>query len=243
MTAAFLHRFMPYGAPDLLDAARPHLARALAGSSAAACLLFAVAWSLSLVLAPTRTRSIPIVTTAHQMEKLDHVVLPPPPPVIPVAVTPAPLRHAVAAVPVPVPEAAAPDNTTVMDQSQLETAIGPGAGSNAKIDLPQTPDSGPVNQPGSVAIVDQLPEAVHIVQPSYPDLARQAQVEGLVMVYARVGKDGRVLEVKLDSKLHVPLLDETALDAVRRWVFMPAIDHNRPVEVWVNIPIHFTLHD
>jgi protein TonB len=242
MTAAFLHRFMPYGAPDLLDAARPNLARALAGSSAAACLLFAAAWSVSLVLARSEARSIPIVIAPHQMEQLDHVVLPPPPPVITVAVTPAPLQRAVAAVPVPVPETAAPDNTTVMDQSQLGTAIGPGATSGAKIDVPPGP-GGPVNQPGRVAIVDQLAEAVHIVQPHYPDIALQAQVEGLVMVYARVGKDGRVLEVKLDSRLHVPLLDETALDAVRRWVFTPAIDHDRPVEVWVNVPIRFSIHD
>jgi protein TonB len=215
----------------------------LAGSSAGALVLFAIAWSLSLWLSRPETRSIPIVPVAHVMEKLDHVVLPPPPPVTPIAVTPAPPKNAVAAVPVPVPDAAAPDNTTVMDQSQLQSTIGPSSGSGEKIDLSPPPEAGPINQPGSVAIVDQLPEAVHIVQPPYPDLARQAQVEGLVMVYALVGKDGRVLEVKLDPKLHVPLLDEAALDAVRRWVFTPAIDHDRPVEVWVNIPIHFTLHD
>jgi len=243
MTAAFLHRFMPYGAPDLLDAARPNLARALAGTSAAACLLFALAWSLSLVLAHPGPRSIPIANVPHHIEKFDHVVLPPPPPMIPVPVTPVPFHHAIPAIPVPVPEASAPDNTTVMDQSELGSAIGSGPASNAKIDLPQTQESGPINQPGSVAIVDQLPEAVRIVEPSYPDLARQAQVEGLVMVYALVGKDGRVREVKLDPRLHVPLLDETALEAVRHWVFTPAIDHNRPVEVWVNIPIHFTLRE
>jgi protein TonB len=144
---------------------------------------------------------------------------------------------------VPVPEAAAPDNTTVMDQSQLDATIGPGATSSAKLDLPPATDSGPVNQPGTVPFVDQLPEPVKVVQPPYPDLARQAQVEGLVMVYALVGRDGRVVDARLDPKLHVPLLDETAVSAVRQWVFTPALDHNRPVMVWVNIPIRFTLHE
>ena len=76
MTAAFLHRFMPYGAPDLLDAARPSLARALAGSSAAAT----PAVRGRVVREPGAgalrgQQSIPIVIAPHQMEQLDHVVL------------------------------------------------------------------------------------------------------------------------------------------------------------------------
>src|SRR5207249_8953855 len=50
MTADILRQFMPYGAPDLQEAERPHLVRALALGSAIAISVFALAWSLSLML-------------------------------------------------------------------------------------------------------------------------------------------------------------------------------------------------
>src|SRR4029077_7318530 len=49
MTASILRQFMPYGAPDLQEAERPHLVRALALGSAIAISVFALAWSLSLI--------------------------------------------------------------------------------------------------------------------------------------------------------------------------------------------------
>jgi protein TonB len=91
--------------------------------------------------------------------------------------------------------------------------------------------------------VDQLPAAVTVIEPKYPDIAIQAQVEGLVLVHVRVGKDGRVAEARLDPKANVLLLNDAALEAARRWVFTPALMGNRPVSVWVNIPFRFKLRD
>jgi len=39
----------------------------------------------------------------------------------------------------------------------------------------------------------------------------------------------------------IPMLDEAAVTAVRQWVFKPALSQNRPVAVWVAVPVRFAL--
>jgi protein TonB len=38
------------------------------------------------------------------------------------------------------------------------------------------------------------------------------------------------------------ILDDAAVEAVRRWVFTPAIANGKPVKVWVGVPVRFVLH-
>ncbi|HYE95389.1 MAG TPA: energy transducer TonB, partial [Rubricoccaceae bacterium] len=78
-------------------------------------------------------------------------------------------------------------------------------------------------------------------QPEYPDFARRAGVEGQVIVRAWVTAEGAVREVQLLRGVH-GLLDQAALDAVRRWTFSPARQNNRAVAVWVAVPITFRLN-
>jgi TonB family protein len=85
---------------------------------------------------------------------------------------------------------------------------------------------------------DKAPEAVKIVQPSYPPMAVQAGVEGTVWVKIWVGRDG------LPKKAHVsrsewPVLNQAAIDAAMRWTFSPATIRKDPVAVWINIPFKF----
>ena len=76
--------------------------------------------------------------------------------------------------------------------------------------------------------------------PAYPDIAREAGVDGTVMVQALVGKDGRVKDTRVVKS--IPMLDASALTAVKQWVFKPALSNNKPVAVWVAVPVRFTLH-
>jgi protein TonB len=39
----------------------------------------------------------------------------------------------------------------------------------------------------------------------------------------------------------VPVLDDAAIKAVRQWVFKPALSNNKPVAVWVAVPVKFAL--
>jgi TonB family protein len=87
---------------------------------------------------------------------------------------------------------------------------------------------------------EELPEAIVTVPPVYPDLAREAGVEGLVMVMAHVCVCGQVDEVRVVYS--IPMLDEAAKTAVRQWVFKPALTGNEAVAVWVGVPVRFSLH-
>jgi len=40
----------------------------------------------------------------------------------------------------------------------------------------------------------------------------------------------------------IPMLDAAAIAAVKQWVFKPALSNNKPVAVWVAVPVKFTLN-
>lgn len=93
---------------------------------------------------------------------------------------------------------------------------------------------------GDYVYVEELPEAITKVPPVYPDEARRAGVQGVVLVQALVRKDGAVGDVKVIQS--IPLLDLAAIQAVRQWIFKPARAKGEPVSVWVAVPVKFTLH-
>jgi protein TonB len=77
------------------------------------------------------------------------------------------------------------------------------------------------------------------VPPVYPAIAQQARVEGVVIIEAVIGTDGRVQQARvLRSK---PLLDEAALTAVRQWVFTPTLLNGVPVPLIMTVTVNFTL--
>lgn len=80
---------------------------------------------------------------------------------------------------------------------------------------------------------------VYKVQPSYPELARQAQVQGTVELQALIGKDGTVQELTVISG-H-PLLIQAAMDAVKQWRYKPYLHNEVPVEVQTTVHVNFTL--
>lgn len=89
--------------------------------------------------------------------------------------------------------------------------------------------------------VEVRPVLVHMEVPRYPDLAREANVEGRVLVHVLVGRDGFVRDAIV--VVSVPMLDDAAVAAARTAVFKPALQSETPVAVWIVIPIEFDLHD
>jgi TonB family protein len=92
---------------------------------------------------------------------------------------------------------------------------------------------------GEYVYVEELPEIIRREPPVYPDLAREAGVAGTVMVQALAGKDGRVKDTRVVRS--IPMLDAAAVAAVRQYVFKPALSNNKPVAVWVAVPVKFSL--
>lgn len=80
---------------------------------------------------------------------------------------------------------------------------------------------------------------IHKVQPNYPPLARQARIQGSVVLQAVISKDGAIENLRLMSG-H-PMLAPAAIDAVKQWRYKPYILNGEPVEVETQITVNFTL--
>ncbi len=77
------------------------------------------------------------------------------------------------------------------------------------------------------------------VVPVYPVLARQARIQGMVILDADISRDGAVDALKLVSG-H-PLLVPAALEAVKQWRYKPYLVNGKPVPVNTQIIVNFTL--
>jgi protein TonB len=86
------------------------------------------------------------------------------------------------------------------------------------------------------------PVAIETIAPAYPELARRAHVEGVVILEAIIGADGSVHDVRV-LRGTSPLLDPAALEAVRRWRYRPARIGDRNVAVFLNVVVTFALRN
>jgi periplasmic protein TonB len=77
------------------------------------------------------------------------------------------------------------------------------------------------------------------VQPTYPPLARQARIQGTVLLQAEISKEGTIQNLRLISG-H-PMLAPAAIEAVKQWRYKPYILNGEPVEVETQITVNFTL--
>src|SRR5262249_21634821 len=80
----------------------------------------------------------------------------------------------------------------------------------------------------------------HIIskaEPKYPLSAKMAHLEGEVVINAKIGKDGHVIDPTAVSG--PPLLQKTAVDAVKDWVYTPYMRGGEPVEVETTYTISF----
>jgi protein TonB len=77
--------------------------------------------------------------------------------------------------------------------------------------------------------------------PPYPALARRMGEQGRVVLRVLVSPAGLPEKVELKSSSGSSRLDQSALDTVRHWKFVPARQGNTPVPAWVLVPISFTL--
>ena len=79
-----------------------------------------------------------------------------------------------------------------------------------------------------------------MVPPRYPKEAKKAKLEGLVLLQVRIEADAVISEVKVSQS--VPGLDAAAIEAVREWQFLPALNcSGDPVAAWLMVPVRFKL--
>jgi len=80
---------------------------------------------------------------------------------------------------------------------------------------------------------------IKFVQPNYPPLARQARIQGQVILQAEISKDGLITNLQLISG-HA-MLAPAAIEAVRQWRYKPYLLNGEPVAVETQVIVNFSL--
>ena len=130
--------------------------------------------------------------------------------------------------------------TDVGDAIGVERGIGSvdGFGIAAAIEQAPAPPA-PPQSPVRLHAGMQPPRKLTHVDPIYPPVAQAARVEGTVILEAVIGVDGRVTSVRVLRS--IPLLDQAAVDAVKRWSFTPTLLNGTPVPVAMTVTVRFAL--
>ena len=81
---------------------------------------------------------------------------------------------------------------------------------------------------------------IYKVAPTYPPVAREARVQGTVVLQAVIGKDGTIQDLSVISG-H-PMLIPAAMDAVKQWRYKPYVLNGEPVLVQTTINVNFELN-
>jgi protein TonB len=116
------------------------------------------------------------------------------------------------------------------------------SGASGAAPPPPPPPPPPVAKPtGPIKVGGNVQEAMVIARPNpiYPPLARQARIQGNVVLHAIIDKDGKVSELQVISG-H-PLLVQSALEAVKNWRYRPTQLNGEAVEVDTTITVSFVL--
>jgi periplasmic protein TonB len=100
---------------------------------------------------------------------------------------------------------------------------------------PPPPPAAPVRVGGNI----KPPQKTRDVRPTYPAIAQSARVQGIVIIEATIGPNGKVQDARVLRS--IPLLDQAALDAVRQWEFTPTLLNGVPVPVIMTVTVQFTL--
>jgi protein TonB len=217
---------------------------------------------LPLLVAPSQLPAVPneLLTYVTVAAAPPPPPPPPPPPAAPQATPavkrasprPVPQAFVVAARELPSPVEIADDVESASDFDSEDGVAGgvpggvPGGvlggivGGIADPTSPPPPPPPPVTRaPVRTGGQMQAPALLKRVPPVYPPIAVSGKVQGLVILEATVGRDGRVEDVKVLRSMAV--LDQAAIDAVRQWVYAPLLLNGQAERFILTVTVSFSL--
>jgi TonB family protein len=112
---------------------------------------------------------------------------------------------------------------------QIADAHGP---SPTAADILGTPDTNGIYRVGG-----GVPPPQRADTPRYPEEAKAAGIEGVVLAEVVVSEQGVVTDAKIVRS--IPMLDEAALETVRQWRFRPAVVNGQPVPARMVVTVMF----
>jgi protein TonB len=87
-----------------------------------------------------------------------------------------------------------------------------------------------------------LPSVIKEVRPNYTEKAKQAHIEGTVLLDCVVASNGIPRDIMVTRSLDAVLgLDQAAIEALEQWRFNPGTKDGKAVDVQVDIEMTFTL--
>ncbi|MGH7495291.1 MAG: energy transducer TonB [bacterium] len=244
--AKTIRYLFPYGAPEMLEVYHKHLAWAMTSAILFQALGLGT-WIGARILSEEPEAPMVRIRVIKDVAELG------PPPSIAAPAAPAiavsgPAVRPSIGVPVPVPDAQITEEATIATQDELAQmqALFAGEGTAGGGDSLIVSDEGLLfgdeEPPIDAFIPYQTPPAiVKRVEPVYPELARKAGMQGRVFVKILIDKEGKVKRAVVIQGPEI--LHEAAVSAVVQWVFKPAIQHDRPIAVWMVIPVLFQLRE
>jgi len=105
--------------------------------------------------------------------------------------------------------------------------------------LPDAPPPPPRLEPVRVGGNIRPPNKIKDLAPSYPNIAKQARVQGVVILEAIIDPAGNVTNVRVLRS--IPLLDKAAVEAVKQWKYEPTMLNNVPVPIVMTVTVNFAL--
>lgn len=154
--------------------------------------------------------------------------------------TPAP-QPAKAEVPAPVsakePSPVAPQGSPVESASQAAPAAqsAPAVSVAAAPAVPAAPAAPRIELPSTQA------DYLNNPKPPYPPLSKRLREEGKVVVRVLIEPDGTASKAEIRTSSGFDRLDQTALQTVLRWRYVPGKRNGTPEAMWFNVPINFVL--
>ena len=142
---------------------------------------------------------------------------------------------------VPIPDPTPDEPEPIREETQRED-IDFVPDDNLVIGVPDAPPPAEPEGPIRFVVGGNITEPVKLSGPNpiYPEAARRARIQGVVVLECIIAKDGSVREAKVLRGL--PLgLTEAAVDAVKKWKFEPSTLNNKPVEVLYILTVRFNL--
>ncbi len=88
----------------------------------------------------------------------------------------------------------------------------------------------------------QVPALIAKCAPRYTEQAKTARVEGTVGLYIEVTPDGRAQNIRVQRSLGSGL-DETAIEVVKQWRFIPGRNDGKPIVSPITVEITFRPDD
>ncbi len=142
---------------------------------------------------------------------------------------------------VPIPDPT-PDEPEPIRDEKPDEDVSFAFDENLVLGVPDAPPPPEPDGPVRFVVGGNITEPVKISGPNpvYPEAARRARIQGVVVLECTIGKDGSVKETKVLRGL--PLgLTEAAVEAVQRWQFKPSTLNGKPVEVLYILTVRFNL--